>query len=177
MLRAAGSILRMRADEFAALITLEMGKPLAEARSEVIKCGTVCDYYAKHGRAFLAEERPPGAAENVRIVFEPLGVVLAIMPWNFPFWQVFRAAAPALMAGNTLLLKHSPNVCGCALAIAEVFRSAAARARSRPAHLLQALLLPAGGSPPSSPTPASRASPSPAAPARASRSPPLPARR
>jgi succinate-semialdehyde dehydrogenase / glutarate-semialdehyde dehydrogenase len=135
-LRAAGSILRKRADEFAALITLEMGKPVAEARSEVMKCAAVCDYYAKYGRVFLAEERAPGASKDVRLAFEPIGIVLAIMPWNFPFWQVFRAAAPALMAGNTVLLKPSPNVSGCALAIEAVFRASAKE------HLLQTLLIP-----------------------------------
>ena len=141
MLRGVASILREKAGEFASLITLEMGKPLAEARSEVMKCASVCDYYAKHGRAFLAAERSPGAAENVRIVFEPLGVVLAIMPWNFPFWQVFRAAVPALMAGNTVLLKHSPNVSGCALAIEGIFKAAQE-------NLLQALLIPTTRIPP-----------------------------
>ena len=153
LLRAAASILRARADAYAALITQEMGKPRAEAKAEVLKCAGACEFYARHGRAFLAPEQPPGTAENVRVVFEPLGVVLAIMPWNFPFWQVFRAAVPALLAGNTVLLKHSPNVSGCALAIARCLGSAAsasapAKARVQRAtagstqHLLQTLLIP-----------------------------------
>jgi succinate-semialdehyde dehydrogenase/glutarate-semialdehyde dehydrogenase len=101
-----------------------MGKPLAQARAEVEKCALACEYYARHAAGFLADEMPVGAPANSRVTFQPLGVVLAVMPWNFPFWQAFRAVAPALMAGNTVLLKHASTVCGCALAIEAVFREA-----------------------------------------------------
>lgn len=116
--------LREDRDALAELIVAEMGKPIAQARAEVEKCASTCDHYARHAATYLKPERPLGAPPNSRIVHEPLGVVLAIMPWNFPYWQVFRAAAPALMSGNTVLLKHSSNVCGCALAIEAVFRDA-----------------------------------------------------
>ena len=138
-LRRVGSVLRRRADECAALITREMGKPLAQSRAEIDKTAQMCDFYARHGARFLAAERPAGAPAGVQVGFEPIGIVLAIMPWNFPFWQVFRAAIPAIMAGNAVLLKHSENVTGCALAIAEVFAAAAAPAER---GLFQALLLP-----------------------------------
>lgn len=121
---ALATRLREDRDALADLIVSEMGKPLAQARSEIEKCANTCDHYARKARAYLRSERPRGAPAGVKIVHAPLGVVLAIMPWNFPFWQVFRAAAPALMAGNTVLLKHSANVCGCALAIEEVFTRA-----------------------------------------------------
>ena len=101
-----------------------MGKPLAEARAEVAKCCLACEYYAEHARAFLSDEHPPGSPRRARVVFEPMGPVLAVMPWNFPYWQLFRAAAPALMAGNTMLLKHASNVTGCARAIEDVFAEA-----------------------------------------------------
>ena len=123
-LRAAAAVLMRRREECALQITAEMGKPLAQARSEIEKCARVCTYYARHAAGFLADERPVDAPENSRVMFQPLGVVLAVMPWNFPFWQVFRAAAPILMAGNTVLLKHASNVCGCALAIESIFREA-----------------------------------------------------
>lgn len=123
-LRALSGELLARRDELAALATAEMGKPIAQARAEVEKSALVCRYYADHGPGFLVDERPAGAAANARVTFEPLGVVLAIMPWNFPFWQVFRAAAPALLAGNTLMLKHAPCVPGCALALNDVFAAA-----------------------------------------------------
>ena len=120
----------------AALMTAEMGKPIAQSRAEVEKCAWVCDYYAEHGAAFLAPEviETDGSASGVR--FEPLGVVLAVMPWNFPFWQVFRFAAPALMAGNVGILKHASNVPGCALRIEELFRLAGA-----PEGVFQSLLI------------------------------------
>jgi succinate-semialdehyde dehydrogenase/glutarate-semialdehyde dehydrogenase len=101
-----------------------MGKPLAESLAEVDKCRLACLHFARHGARFLRDERPPGAPRGSRVVFQPLGPVLAVMPWNFPFWQLFRAAAPALMAGNTMVLKHAPNVTGCALAIGRLFREA-----------------------------------------------------
>jgi succinate-semialdehyde dehydrogenase/glutarate-semialdehyde dehydrogenase len=135
-LRAVAAVLRRRRDFHARLMTAEMGKPLAQARAEVEKCALVCDHYARHAAALLAEERPPGAPADTFVAFQPLGVILAVMPWNFPYWQVFRAVAPALMAGNTVLLKHASNVCGCARAIAAVFREADA-----PAGILQALLV------------------------------------
>lgn len=119
-LRAVARELFAQRDTLAALATAEMGKPVAQARAEVEKCARTCEYFAAHGPAFLADERPPGAPDGGRVVFEPLGVVLGIMPWNFPFWQVFRCAAPVLMGGNTLLMKHAPNVAGCARAIKQV---------------------------------------------------------
>jgi succinate-semialdehyde dehydrogenase/glutarate-semialdehyde dehydrogenase len=133
---AAGAALRRRLEDHARLITSEMGKPLPQARSEVEKCAMACDYFAQHAARFLAPEKPPGAPKNGVVVFQPLGVLLAVMPWNFPFWQAFRAAAPALMAGNTVLLKHASNVCGCALAIESVFREA-----GLPSGAFQALLI------------------------------------
>ncbi len=123
-LHALARQLRRERDALADLLVAEMGKPLVQARQEIEKCASTCDHYARHGGRFLKPERPAGAPRHARIVFEPLGVLLAIMPWNFPFWQVFRAAAPALLAGNTMLLKHAPNVSGCALAIEEIFRRA-----------------------------------------------------
>ena len=121
-LRAAAATLRARESRYAALMTAEMGKPLAEAEAEIEKCAWACDYYAEQGPRFLAAEPVATNARESYVAFEPLGVVLAIMPWNFPFWQVFRFAAPALMAGNTAVLKHASNVPGCALAIEEVIR-------------------------------------------------------
>ncbi len=114
--------LRAQRDQYANLITLEMGKPLREARAEVEKCAGVCDYYAQHGEDFLRADAVESDAGKSYVAYYPLGVVLAVMPWNFPFWQVFRAAVPALMAGNALVLKHAPNVPQCALAIEAVFR-------------------------------------------------------
>lgn len=122
VLRNAAMQLRAQRDQFATLITLEMGKPLREARAEVEKCTTVCDYYALHAEEFMRAEPVASDAGKSYVAYYPLGVVLAVMPWNFPFWQAFRAAAPALMAGNALLLKHAPNVPQCALAIETIFR-------------------------------------------------------
>jgi succinate-semialdehyde dehydrogenase / glutarate-semialdehyde dehydrogenase len=122
----AAEILRERSEEFARLMTLEMGKPLKEARGEVEKCAWVCEYYAENGENQLAPE-PVDTPENqasTYVTFQPIGLVLAIMPWNFPFWQVFRFAAPNLMAGNGGILKHAPNVPGCALAIEGVLHQA-----------------------------------------------------
>ena len=123
-LRAAGRLLRERKDTYARTMALEMGKPLAQGVGEAEKCAWVCDYYAEHGAAFLADEPRPSDASRSYIRFEALGPVLAIMPWNFPFWQVFRFAAPALVAGNAGILKHAPNVPRCAVAIEEVFQDA-----------------------------------------------------
>jgi succinate-semialdehyde dehydrogenase/glutarate-semialdehyde dehydrogenase len=105
-------------------MTAEMGKPIAEARAEVEKSATACDYYADHGPAALAPRDVDTGGQRSWVAHEPLGVVLAVMPWNFPFWQVLRFAAPTLLAGNTAILKHSPNVTGSALAIEQVFREA-----------------------------------------------------
>jgi succinate-semialdehyde dehydrogenase/glutarate-semialdehyde dehydrogenase len=105
-------------------MALEMGKPVAQGRGEADKCASCCDYYAEHAERFLAPERVETDAARSYVAFEPIGPVLAVMPWNFPFWQVFRFAAPALMAGNVALLKHASNVTGCALAIEEILHSA-----------------------------------------------------
>jgi succinate-semialdehyde dehydrogenase/glutarate-semialdehyde dehydrogenase len=106
------------------MIPLEMGKPIAESRAEVTKCALVCDYYAEHGPGFLADEVIGTDAQRSYVRHDPMGCVLSIMPWNFPFWQVFRFAAPALTVGNVALLKHAPNVFGCSILIAEVFEEA-----------------------------------------------------
>jgi succinate-semialdehyde dehydrogenase/glutarate-semialdehyde dehydrogenase len=123
-MRQAAAYLRQQKSRLAALITQEMGKPVGEAEAEVEKCAWNCDFYAENAEHFLAEEPVQTDATESYVAFQPLGAVLAIMPWNFPFWQVFRFAAPALMAGNVALLKHASNVPQCALAIEEVFRSA-----------------------------------------------------
>jgi succinate-semialdehyde dehydrogenase/glutarate-semialdehyde dehydrogenase len=120
----AGEVLRARRDEFAALMTDEMGKTLAEGRAEIEKCASNCDWFADHAGGFLADRAVDIGGPRAKVVFRPLGTVLAVMPWNFPFWQVFRFAAPTLMAGNTAVLKHASNVPGCALAIEDVFREA-----------------------------------------------------
>ncbi|MFA9390132.1 MAG: NAD-dependent succinate-semialdehyde dehydrogenase [Prolixibacteraceae bacterium] len=121
LLKNAGQVLRNNVELYATMITQEMGKPISESRSEVNKCAWVCDYYAENAAAFLADEIIPTDAELSFVAHHPIGSVLAIMPWNFPFWQVFRFAAPTLTAGNTGLLKHAPNVFGCAKLIEEVF--------------------------------------------------------
>ena len=124
VLRRAAALLRERQDELARLMALEMGKPLRDGRAEAQKCATCCEYYAAHGATFLADE--PAATDATRswLRYQPLGVVLAIMPWNFPLWQAVRFAAPALMAGNVGLLKHAPSVPQCALALVQVFADA-----------------------------------------------------
>lgn len=124
LLERTAELLEARIEDLARLITLEMGKPIAEARSEIHKCASVCRYYAMKGEAFLLPEKIATEALDSGVYFEPTGAILAIMPWNFPFWQVFRYAAPCLMAGNVCLLKHAPNVTGCALEIEEIFREA-----------------------------------------------------
>ncbi|MFH0899595.1 MAG: NAD-dependent succinate-semialdehyde dehydrogenase [Pseudomonadota bacterium] len=124
LVRAAGRILRAHKTEWASLMTLEMGKTVVSAEAEVEKCAWVCDYYADNAARFLAPERVETDASESTVRFEPLGTVLAVMPWNFPFWQVFRFAAPALMAGNAAVLKHASNVPGCALAIERIFAEA-----------------------------------------------------
>jgi succinate-semialdehyde dehydrogenase/glutarate-semialdehyde dehydrogenase len=123
MARAAG-ILEAEKDSFARLMTVEMGKPIKSAREEAAKCAWVCRYYAENAEAFLSDETVATTATRSFVRYQPLGVVLAVMPWNFPFWQVIRFAAPALMAGNVVLLKHASNVPQCALAVEDLFRRA-----------------------------------------------------
>jgi succinate-semialdehyde dehydrogenase / glutarate-semialdehyde dehydrogenase len=123
-LEAAGRLLRQGRDGYARLVTQEMGKPIAEAEAELDKCAWTCEFYAERGEGYLADEPVQTGAELSYVAYQPLGVVLAIMPWNFPFWQVLRFAAPALLAGNGALLKHSPNVPGCALAIEDLLARA-----------------------------------------------------
>lgn len=137
LMRAAARVLRDRKDEFAALMTDEMGKTLADGRAEIEKCAVGCEYFADHAAGFLADEPVDVGGPRASVTFNPLGVILAVMPWNFPFWQVFRFAAPALMAGNGAVLKHASNVPGCALAIERVFREA-----GFPDHLFRTLLIP-----------------------------------
>jgi succinate-semialdehyde dehydrogenase/glutarate-semialdehyde dehydrogenase len=120
----AAEVLRQRRDELAALITQEVGKLYQEAQGEVDKCAWVCDYYAENGPTFLADEAIESDAGKSLVAYQPLGTILAVMPWNFPFWQVFRFAAPALVAGNSGVLKHASNVPQCALAIESVFGEA-----------------------------------------------------
>jgi succinate-semialdehyde dehydrogenase/glutarate-semialdehyde dehydrogenase len=123
-LRAAAEYLRANKDRLAGLITLEMGKPIVEAEAEIEKCAFGCDYFGLHAHEFLADRPATSNATESYLTFEPLGTILAIMPWNFPFWQVFRFAAPALMAGNTAVMKHAASVPQCAQAIAGVFHEA-----------------------------------------------------
>ena len=124
MLSAVASLLRERKDEYGALMTREMGKPIAQAVAEAEKCAWACDYYAEHAEAHLAPVPAPTDATKSYWTYAPLGVVLGIMPWNFPFWQVVRFAAPTLTAGNAALLKHAPSVPGCAEALETLFRDA-----------------------------------------------------
>jgi succinate-semialdehyde dehydrogenase / glutarate-semialdehyde dehydrogenase len=139
VVRRAAEILRARTDEFAQLMTEEMGKTLDEGRAEVEKCAFHCDWFSDHAHEYLANEPADIGGGEAFVAFNPVGVVLAIMPWNFPFWQVFRAAAPALMAGNGMLLKHASNVPGCALAIEEVLHQAGV-----PHDLFRTLLIRSG---------------------------------
>ncbi|NBB74489.1 MAG: aldehyde dehydrogenase family protein, partial [Bacteroidetes bacterium] len=120
----AADLLEDRADTLGPLMTREMGKPVGQARAEVRKCAWVCRYYAEHAEDFLSDEPVRTDAHKSVVAYEPLGPVLAVMPWNFPVWQVFRFAAPALMAGNVALLKHAPNVTGTGLAIEALLRDA-----------------------------------------------------
>ena len=138
LLKAAG-ILRERKLSLATLMTMEMGKLLKESLAEIEKCAWVCDYYAANAAEMLADEEITTDASRSFITFQPIGIVLAVMPWNFPFWQVFRFAAPALMAGNGAVLKHASNVPGCALAIEQIFREA-----GFPENLFRTLMIPSG---------------------------------
>ena len=124
LMKKAAQVLRDKANEYGELMALEMGKPIKEGRAEVEKCAWVCDYYAENTEKFLQHEFISTDASKSFVTFQPLGIILAVMPWNFPFWQVFRFAAPSLMAGNNGILKHASNVPGCALAIEEVFKEA-----------------------------------------------------
>jgi succinate-semialdehyde dehydrogenase / glutarate-semialdehyde dehydrogenase len=135
-MRRAGEILRSDAGEYAKLMAREMGKPVRDGVSESKKCATACDYYAENAERFLARESIATEARKSFVTFTPLGVILAIMPWNFPFWQVIRFAAPALMAGNAAVLKHAANVPGCAMALEDLFRRA-----GFPPDLLRTLLI------------------------------------
>jgi len=136
ILNNAATILKRDRDALATLITNEMGKVIAEAKGEVEKCAYVCEYYAAHAEQFLQDEILEAGFTKSFVSYEPIGAVLAIMPWNFPFWQVFRYAAPTLMAGNVTLLKHAPNVCGCAKIIEQIFIEAGA-----PVGVFQTLII------------------------------------
>lgn len=136
LMKKAAAILREKAPEYAKLMTQEMGKPIRDGRAEAEKCAWVCDYYADNAEAFLQPEPVTTDAGKSFVTYQPLGVVLAVMPWNFPFWQVFRFAAPALMAGNVGILKHASNVPACALAIEEIFQQA-----GFPANVFRTLLI------------------------------------
>lgn len=138
LMHRAARVLRNNQETYARLMSLEMGKVITEARSEVEKCAWVCDYYADNTVEFLKDELVVTDASKSFVTFQPIGIVLAVMPWNFPFWQVFRFAAPALMAGNAGVLKHASNVPGSALAIEAVFREA-----GFPEDLFRTLMIPA----------------------------------
>lgn len=135
--RVAGELRRQK-EMLAKLATDEMGKPLQQGRDEVEKCAGSLEYYAKNGAAFLADEVIKTEAYKSYVAYRPLGTILAIMPWNFPYWQVYRAFGPAVMAGNTMLLKHASNVSGCALAIEKIIVDAGA-----PGGIFQTMILPA----------------------------------
>ncbi|MGJ7030158.1 NAD-dependent succinate-semialdehyde dehydrogenase [Niabella hirudinis] len=120
LLRNAAGVLRRQKNELATLMAQEMGKPLKDGVAEIEKCAGVCEYYAENGAAFLKDQKIKTGARNSFVTYQPIGVVLAVMPWNFPYWQCFRFIAPALMAGNAGLLKHASNVPGCALSIEQV---------------------------------------------------------
>jgi succinate-semialdehyde dehydrogenase/glutarate-semialdehyde dehydrogenase len=137
LMRKAAEVLRRRAAEFAALMTAEMGKPHTDGLAEVEKCAFNCDFFAEHAPGFLARRPVDIGGPKAFVTYNPLGVVLAVMPWNFPLWQVFRFAAPTLMAGNAAVLKHASNVPGSALAIEEVFKEA-----GFPEDLFRTLLIP-----------------------------------
>ena len=139
IIRNAAAVLRDRKDELARLMTEEMGKTLDDGRAEVEKCAFQCDWFADHAHEYLADEPADIGGGEAFVTFNPIGVVLAVMPWNFPFWQAIRAAAPALMAGNSMILKHASNVPGCALAIEDVLHEA-----GLPRDLFRTLLLRSG---------------------------------
>lgn len=129
-------ILRKNKKKYARLVTTEMGKPILQSESEIEKCIWVCGYYAENGKKFLEDEYINTGVNTSYIRYSPLGVILAVMPWNFPFWQVFRCAVPIVLAGNVILLKHSSNVPQCSLAIEEIFKDSGS-----PSHMFQTLLI------------------------------------
>jgi len=122
LMKNAAEVLNGKKNELAKLMTLEMGKPILQSVAEVEKCAWVCEYYSENAEQFISDEIIESDASKSFVSYNPLGVVLAVMPWNFPLWQVFRFAAPGLMAGNAGILKHSSNVSGCALAIEDIFK-------------------------------------------------------
>jgi acyl-CoA reductase-like NAD-dependent aldehyde dehydrogenase len=139
LMRSVAGVLRADKSRFAALLTTEMGKPIVEAEAEIEKCAWTANWFAENGERLLKDEPVESTAFESYVRFQPLGVILAVMPWNFPFWQAFRAALPALTAGNVMLLKHSSNVPQSALAIEEVFREAGV-----PEGVFQTLLIGSG---------------------------------
>ena len=139
-LSKTAQVLRERKKQLAELMAVEMGKPLKPGMDEVEKCASVCDYYAAHGASFLKDEMVETEAAKSYVSFQPIGVVLAVMPWNFPFWQAFRFLAPGLMAGNCGVLKHASNVTGCALAIESILLEG-----GFPKHVFQTLVLSSKG--------------------------------
>ncbi|SFE76158.1 NAD-dependent succinate-semialdehyde dehydrogenase [Nitrosomonas sp. Nm166] len=136
MMRNLAQVFRQNSEDYANLITDEMGKLLKEAGAEVEKCAIGCDHYADHAQSYLSDEMIASDASRSLVVYQPLGTVLCIMPWNFPFWQLIRAAAPAMMAGNTVVLKHASNVPRCALALEDAFQQA-----GFPAHTFRTLMI------------------------------------
>jgi succinate-semialdehyde dehydrogenase/glutarate-semialdehyde dehydrogenase len=137
LMRKAAELLDARAEEYGRLMAVEMGKPVRDGIGEAKKCALGCNFYAEHAEKYLAAQPVElDGGRKARVVFNPLGVLLAVMPWNFPFWQVVRFAAPALMAGNAGVLKHAANVCGCALALEQLFRDA-----GFPEHLFRTLII------------------------------------
>jgi len=136
-IKKIASLLRENKEEYATLVTTEMGKIISESRAEIEKCAWLCEYYAKHAEKMLQPERFESDGSKSYVRFDPVGVIYAIMPWNFPFWQVLRAAVPTLMTGNTMVLKHAPNVSGCSLAIEKLFKEA-----GFPDSVFRSLLIP-----------------------------------
>jgi succinate-semialdehyde dehydrogenase/glutarate-semialdehyde dehydrogenase len=137
LMHAAAAVLRRRSDELCELMTAEMGKTLTEGRAEIEKCAVACEWFAERAEGYLARRPVDVGGPKAFVTYNPLGVVLAVMPWNFPFWQVIRFAAPGLMAGNAGVLKHASNVPGCALALEAVFREA-----GFPEDLFRTVLIP-----------------------------------
>jgi len=140
LFRNAAKILRKDNNSYARLMTEEMGKIIRESKAEIEKCATACDYFADHAATLLRDQEIESDANRSIVVFQPLGTILAIMPWNFPFWQLFRFAAPSLMAGNVAVMKHASNVPGCALAIEELFIKA-----GFPRNVFNTLMIPSSG--------------------------------
>jgi succinate-semialdehyde dehydrogenase / glutarate-semialdehyde dehydrogenase len=136
LMRNAADILNTKAREYAQLMAEEMGKPLQDGVAEAEKCAQACEFFADNAKNFLTRHPIRTEARRTFVTFNPIGVVLAVMPWNFPFWQVFRFAVPSLMAGNAALLKHASNVPGCALAIEQIFRDS-----GFPENLLRTLMI------------------------------------